>query len=1030
MEDIFLAESKKETKKTFKPISSGSGFSTPSSSTIPTPKVFVIPTVAPTVTTPIYKGFSDELLTFSNPIKMMLNSDWNNEIEVRFWSYQNGKEVTSLTEILFDKIKSTLKDLEYIKDQKGNVIKFFEIEESSDTVEISGDIRKKTTMLDDGTKLVSYEEKIRNEKATIKSQNYGYKITSTVEKILDIDPKNFKPTLKRERERMTFRIPYEAAQFYGYVIDLTKVKSDGSTTYEVEIERDTNVFRDTFRVNKGPATQEKFYFNFINLLKFMVLMTQQVEREGELTPLLELESVRFKKPWEIKLTKPLNFKINDFINDIKIRNNKKEITGKTENNYAVSLKLDGERNILVMNFTGLYLFNKPFGLGESNIFKIGSIKPNVDKVEFNMLDVEVYKNNKIFLFDILLYDNTTFDKRYEKLEKILISIHTQYDLFTGKMIYRKEFLFNVQSNDIYNNIKQLVAKSKEHYDLVYDGIIFNPVKLPYLNYNTLKWKPVELITIDFLVKKTDNPNEYDLMVGTENKGLTIFKGNENDPFDGKFISGKNISGIWEFKWDAKNKRFAPYRPRADKPEPNFIGVAQDNWNDIMEDLSIETLIGDDLKILRKYHNIIKDQMLDENFNKGDTIMDWGSGRGGDIFKWNKLGLKEVIIVEPDVINLKELESRILTIKPTTKLSIIKDEENQWNVGGQNTKLLEKSVKGKTLNGLVSFFSLTFFGRNPQYYNDMLKTIDTILPVGSKFIGIVMDGRSVRKLLNRDKEALEGKGKIYQSPAFSIQQTSKFIDVIGEGKNEININITDKTSMVKGQTEWLFYFDLFRSQLENMGFKMIKTGVVNTGKQYQRLPLQSQIFSELNTSFVFERVSLSKVEIPKFIVNDIEFKVLRKINNFWKTIMTVSDFDNIHRITSKMEIATRTTMSENSENVFNGSLRECYENLAKGLNQNKSALDYYKSDLMERDFDNLYIGMIINLLSYILKYNIYVVDQNFNYVRSVVNEKYKANIIVMEIDKKNNKYAVVDEIKKGEKEEYVFTQKFGNLPINL
>ena len=126
MEDIFAEENKKTQKKTFKPISSGSGFSTPSSSTmgIPTPKVFV----APTVTTPIYKGFSDELLTFSHPIKMMLNSDWNNEIEVRFWSYQNGKEVTSLTEILFDKIKFLLDTtLGFINVNQNKIIKMFSV---------------------------------------------------------------------------------------------------------------------------------------------------------------------------------------------------------------------------------------------------------------------------------------------------------------------------------------------------------------------------------------------------------------------------------------------------------------------------------------------------------------------------------------------------------------------------------------------------------------------------------------------------------------------------------------------------------------------------------------------------------------------------------------------------------------------------------------------------------------------------------------------------------------------------------------
>ena len=301
----------------------------------------------------------------------------------------------------------------------------------------------------------------------------------------------------------------------------------------------------------------------------------------------------------------------------------------------------------------------------------------------------------------------------------------------------------------------------------------------------------------------------------------------------------------------------------------------------------------------------------------------------------------------------------------------------------------------------------------------------------------MDGRSVRKLLDRDTTVSEGKGKLYQSPPFSILQTSKFIDVVAEGKNEISINITDSTSMVKSQTEWLFYFDLFRSQLENMGFKIIKTGVVNTGKQYQRLPLQSQIFSELNTSFVFQRISLKKVEIPKFNVNNFVFKNLVVMGEIVKS----SSFFSVASLKSFMlyenptfVVNLRKKMSDNAEQFFSGKLKECYENLAKGLGKNKSALDYYKTDLLERDEKDLWIGQIIDVLSYSLKYNIYVVDTNFNYIRSATNSEFETSIIIMEITKSENKYILMtyepyhfqDEIPNNI---YKFDKK-NVLPINL
>ena len=113
--------------------------------------------------------------------------------------------------------------------------------------------------------------------------------------------------------------------------------------------------------------------------------------------------------------------------------------------------------------------------------------------------------------------------------------------------------------------------------------------------------------------------------------------------------------IMECKWD--NGSFTPIKYRDDKEEPNFITTANDVWQDIKNPVTKETIRGRTLLTMRKYHNMIKKAMLESNFKKGDVINDWGSGRGGDIDKWMKLGLKKVYGIEPNVENIEELRRR-------------------------------------------------------------------------------------------------------------------------------------------------------------------------------------------------------------------------------------------------------------------------------------------------------------------------------------------------------------------------------------
>ena len=289
-----------------------------------------------------------------------------------------------------------------------------------------------------------------------------------------------------------------------------------------------------------------------------------------------------------------------------------------------------------------------------------------------------------------------------------------------------------------------------------------------------------------------------------------------------------------------------------------------------------TIKGESLQLMRKYHNEEKYTVLKKEFNKGDVIIDIGSGQGGDLRKWEKVGFGHVYVLEPNSENMIELKRRQKQSDyqtPITTLSFGAEKTNALNI------VIEQTTNGK-LDGIVSFFSLTFFPERKNKYNSLLNTID-LLPKGGKFVGIVMDGYKVRDLLEETRlqeeipinEAVDYfSGGTEEYSAFTIRQGEYEFDdnVIG---NEILINIP--TTMVTDQIEYLFYFESFRRKLKEKGFKLISQSFLDKGRIYDKLPRQAKEFTKLNRVFVFQKFGKSK---KKFRNVDLKTDNRRKFVN--------------------------------------------------------------------------------------------------------------------------------------------------------
>lgn len=708
---------------------------------------------------------------------------------------------------------------------------------------------------------VTWLEKQRHTKETIDNETWGYRISKSTEKINQTGPENFIPNFWRRKERRTFFVVPRNSAIYGVQFDLTVVREtkerfDNKTKtmkmctdlkYEVEIERKAAIEPSAFE--NAIAMVIKVFQRVFDSSQIMTMP----EREYAIAVHNNLFLMDDQRPGEQKKydagsfylnnnywNKPENIKVDDMLNP--------------ENKFAVTLKVDGVRRFLLITSNGIYSCLPPL-----DVWKVGG---GIRELDATLLDTEVYTDESgqvtYFVFDILFYRGQDVRKEYFTDDthrgrpgrlSILKDVCPSLKFFKGEMVQAKNFYYGP---NLYENVELAFneALTLEEEGIVLDGLIFQS-HVWYKNFFTKKWKPSEKLTIDFKLSNSYENlplerSEFVLLVKTA-EGYAPFMGSRRNPIEGistiTLLGGvlenvENTGGlilnppangiVVECRYDSDNKIFVPVRYRDDKEEPNFIHVAGDVWDDIVDPISKEDIMGHSLFAMRRFHNLIKKHFLEKEFKKGDQIMDWGSGRGGDIKKWKDIGLETVFVVEPNEDNFAEFERRVGSMK-IDRPQIVPVKKDDVLVGAEETETILENISETidgNLNGIVSFFSLTFFGRDSKMFNNMIETIDKTLPVGGKFLGIVMDGERVQSLLEQDTEAEEDQSLLFDCPSFRINQISAFEPgKVKSDKNEIEITIKEATSMVD-QNEWLFYFSVLRTSLEKIGFELKYDGFLD------------------------------------------------------------------------------------------------------------------------------------------------------------------------------------------------------------
>ena len=240
-------------------------------------------------------------------------------------------------------------------------------------------------------------------------------------------------------------------------------------------------------------------------------------------------------------------------------------------------------------------------------------------------------------------------------------------------------------------------------------------------------------------------------------------------------------------------------------------------------LVIITPKGFGFRSMRNEHNQLKVQLISQ-WCKYKRVLDLGSGKGGDLYKYKESHVSSLVLVEPYSLHFDGLRSR-LNANPDAFANI-------------DIKLLHERAEAFTLQpkerkfDVVSmFFVLTFFFKSETLLNKLLDVISSNLIDKGMLIGSMMVAtNTLKKLLP------------YNSSNLMIRQTFTNDTVYG---NEIEIDLKN-TQTASLQTEYLVDFNTLVHKCAQKGLHLYECVYPNT----MNLSPDEQVVSKSTLGFTF------------------------------------------------------------------------------------------------------------------------------------------------------------------------------------
>lgn len=546
--------------------------------------------------------------------------------------------------------------------------------------------------------------------------------------------------------------------------------------------------------------------------------------------------------------------------------------------YYVSVKADGIRGYLILSegkiwvITNLYFKLLPH--------TINDVFVKFSKKGLTIIEVEVMEGGFMFFYDCI----TIFGHDVKALNYVYrfgkMKNFTKFFNDVGVPCSLKE-IFPLKDADSFFDTIETVNSTRDAFDT--DGLVFTP-DCPYyitddkgnlvqrLSMETrtsgtypdiIKWK--DIITIDFMVKKG---RLYYSDRGEDGKDeLVSFEGDDFNPYDNtKKYALKQ--GIYEFMWSGDD--FVMRNPRPDKDKPNNKNAVINNWRNIMNPITIDTLTGKDMLLIRNHHNNIKKKIFGM-IPPESKILDIGSGRGGDLYKY-PFG-STIIAVEPNNDNLDEFRRRYFAMEKDRKLTVSIINDDILNSVSKITNMGYEEVDAITM-----MLSASFFWKSPETVQKLAEVINKFLKPEGTLAIFTINGDVLRESLHLNPE--------YQELGLKIR-----LKPWEQGKGQV-VKIDFPGTITERQTEYCVFMDYLESKLPDFDEKRFSyTGPMFMSKEQKK-------FNEFYTVHIYKRKKSTKVisVVPAW-------KLPREIRSLPSKYSSSSSSSNYASTLSKKIVAT-------------------------------------------------------------------------------------------------------------------------------
>jgi hypothetical protein len=179
----------------------------------------------------------------------------------------------------------------------------------------------------------------------------------------------------------------------------------------------------------------------------------------------------------------------------------------------------------------------------------------------------------------------------------------------------------------------------------------------------------------------------------------------------------------------------------------------DLWNPTMYFKNVKK---DIYKLLISTNNKMKDMQINEHLVGTKKVIDLGAGRGGDIWRYNKIHVKELMCVDSDPHALAELVRRRYSYtverSDATSISVIHaDLNDHYEI---NLKKIYKYYKTDIVwyQAVVCNMAIHYMMKNDASLINFCTLVYSILEVGGKFLVSCFDGKKIFDMIMKNNVA--------------------------------------------------------------------------------------------------------------------------------------------------------------------------------------------------------------------------------------------------------------------------------------